>query len=83
MTFSLVNEFSIGEEARSRETSIIKVMTIVLRFLFGVIFAGVVALWSGMPFLLNFIFVIGVGIVAAVWGDKFLLGFMSVMRYLS
>jgi hypothetical protein len=57
-------------------------MTILLRFLFGVVLAGGLAVWSGMPFLLIVIFIVATGIVAAVWGDKFLLGLMSMLRYL-
>ena len=57
-------------------------LTVLLRFLFGVVLAGGVALWGGIPFPIGFIFVVSVGIIAAIWGDKFLLGFMSLMRYL-
>ena len=56
-------------------------LTIVLRFIFGLILAGGVALWAHIDFPANLIFVVGVGTLAAVWGDKFLLGFMSLMRY--
>ena len=58
------------------------IMTIVLRFLFGVVLAGGLLVWSGMPFLVNVIFIVATGIVAALWGDKFLLGLMSLMRYM-
>jgi hypothetical protein len=54
-------------------------VTILLRFIFGAILAAGVALWGGIPFPL--IFVLIVGIMAGVWGDKFILGFMSLMRY--
>jgi len=58
-------------------------MTIFLRFTFGVILAGgLVVMRGGMPLLVEVIFVVGVGLIAAIWGDKFLLGFMSLMRYL-
>ena len=57
-------------------------MTILLRFIFGIILAGGLALWGGIPFPGGVIFVVCVGIMAAVWGDKFLLGFMSLMRHL-
>jgi hypothetical protein len=57
-------------------------VAIVLRFLFGVVLAGGVALWGGIPFPINILFVITVGTMAGVWGDKFILGFMSLMRYL-
>ena len=58
-------------------------MTIFLRFAFGVILAGgLVMMRGGMPLLVEVILVVGVGIIAAIWGDKFILGFMSLMRYL-
>lgn len=56
-------------------------MTIILRFIFGVVLAGGLSLWGGIPFPINILFVITVGTMAAVWGDKFILGFMSLMRY--
>ena len=56
-------------------------LTIVLRFLFGVILAGGLLIWVGLPFPLEIIFVLSMGSIAAVWGDKFILGFMSFMRY--
>lgn len=56
-------------------------VTILLRFIFGVVLAGSLVLWGGIPFLASVISVVSVGIIAAVWGDKFLLWFMSVMRY--
>jgi hypothetical protein len=58
------------------------IVTVLLRFIFGVVLAGSVALLGGIHGLAGVIFTLAVGIVAAVWGDKFLLGFMSVMRYL-
>jgi len=56
--------------------------TTLLRFIFGVILAGGLALWGGMLSPLGVILVAAAGVAAALWGDKFLLGFMSVMRYL-
>ena len=56
-------------------------MTILLRFVFGVILAAALALWAGLPFPMEIIFVFSVGTMAAVWGDRFILGFMSLMRY--
>jgi hypothetical protein len=53
-----------------------------LRFIFGAVLAGGLVLWGGIPLTLGVIFVVAVGIIAAMWGDKFLLGFMSLMRYL-
>jgi hypothetical protein len=57
------------------------IVTIVLRFIFGVVLAGGLALWGGMDFPTNLIFALGAGTAAGIWGDKFLLGFMSLMRY--
>ena len=58
-------------------------MTIVLRFVFGVILAGGLMVFVGLPFPLEIIFVLSVGLMAGIWGDKFILGFMSLMRYFS
>jgi hypothetical protein len=58
------------------------ILTIILRFIFGAVLAGGVALLGGIPFPLNIMFVLSAGTMAGVWGDKFLLGFMSLMRYL-
>ncbi len=57
-------------------------MTLLLRFIFGAVLAGGLVLWGGIPHTLGVVFVVAVGIIALTWGDKFLLGFMSVMRYL-
>jgi hypothetical protein len=56
--------------------------TILLRFIFGVILAGGLALWGGVPPPWGLALAAAVGVAAAVWGDKFLLGFMSWLRYL-
>jgi len=56
-------------------------LTIVLRFLFGVILAGGLSFWAGIGFAVDIVFVLSVGIMAGIWGDKFILGFMSLMRY--
>jgi hypothetical protein len=57
-------------------------VTILLRFIFGVILAAALVIWLGLPFPLEIIFVLSVGTLAGIWGDKFLMGFMSLMRYL-
>jgi hypothetical protein len=57
-------------------------MTLLLRFIFGAFLAGGIVLWGWMPIAFGIPFVLAVGIIAAIWGDKFLLGFMSLMRYL-
>jgi len=56
-------------------------MTILLRFIFGAILAAAVLVFGGLPFVMNIILVLSVGLIAAIWGDKFILGFMSLMRY--
>ena len=56
-------------------------LTIILRFLFGFILAGGLALWAQLGVPTNLILALGVGTCAAIWGDKFILGFMSLMRY--
>ena len=57
-------------------------VTILLRFIVGVVLAGAITIPLGFSFPLSIIFILTVGAVAAVWGDKFILGFMSLMRYL-
>ena len=54
-------------------------VTLVLRFIFGFILAFGLAMWGHIPF--PPIFALIVGTLAAIWGDKFILGFMSLMRY--
>jgi hypothetical protein len=58
-------------------------VTILLRVIFGVILAGGLAMWAGIGFPVDLVFVMSVGIMAAIWGDRFILGFMSLMRYFS
>ena len=57
-------------------------MTILLRFIFGVILAAPLLVLVGLPFVIDIILVLSVGVIAAIWGDKFILGFMSLMKYL-
>jgi hypothetical protein len=57
-------------------------LTVILRFIFGFILAGGLALWGHLDFPANVILALGVGTAAAIWGDKFILGFMSLFRYL-
>ncbi len=54
---------------------------IVMRFIVGVALAGGLALWGGVPSPWGLTLAVVVGGAAAAWGDKFLLGFMSAMRY--
>jgi len=60
---------------------IMSILTIVLRVVFGVILAGGLSLWAGVGFPIDLVFVMSVGVIAAIWGDKFILGFMSLMRF--
>ena len=57
-------------------------VTLLLRFMFGTALAGTVVVLGGIPFPAGVISVVLVGIAAVIWGDKFLLWFMSAMRYL-
>ena len=57
-------------------------MTLLLRFIFGAVLAGSLVVWGHFPLILGIILVVAVGIIAMIWGDKFLLGFMSLMRYM-
>ena len=66
----------------SRGNVIMSPLTIVLRFTFGIVLASVLIVPLGLGFVGSIILVLGVGTVAALWGDKFIVGFMSVMRYL-
>ena len=56
-------------------------ITLLLRIIFGVILAGSIMILVGLPFPIDLIFVLSVGIMCALWGDKFILGFMSLMRF--
>ncbi|HZI48782.1 MAG TPA: hypothetical protein VFD75_13370 [Pyrinomonadaceae bacterium] len=56
-------------------------MTILLRFIFGFILGGGLALWLLMSFPEILVLAIGVGTLSSIWGDKFILGFMSLLRY--
>jgi hypothetical protein len=56
-------------------------VTILLRFIFGAILATGLMLWIQLSFPFNIIMVFVVATMAGVWGDRFILGFMSLMRY--
>jgi len=60
---------------------VVSPITIILRFIFGGILAGGLALWWQLSFPINVVFALIVATIAAIWGDKFILGFMSFMRY--
>jgi len=56
-------------------------VTILLRFIFGVVLAGAITIPLGLSLPVTIIFVLTVGTAASVLGDKFILGFMWLMRY--
>ena len=56
-------------------------ITILLRFIIGVVLAAVVLIPLGLSLILSVIFILTVGTVAAIWGDKFIMRFMSLMGY--
>jgi len=57
-------------------------MTVVLRFILGEMLTGPFLLFGGLGLPLNIIIAVVVGVLSAVWGDRFLLGIMSLTRYL-
>jgi hypothetical protein len=58
-------------------------VTILLRFIIGVIFAAAVLVpFGGLSFLITLLLVLGVGTAAAIWGDEFILGVAWLMRFL-
>jgi hypothetical protein len=56
-------------------------MTILLRFMAGAVLALSVAAYAGLDFPFIVVFVLAVGTVAAIWGDRFILGFLSVIKH--
>jgi hypothetical protein len=56
-------------------------MTILLRFIFGAFLAAAIAVFTGLDFPVIVVFVITVATFAAIWGDRFILGFMSMIKY--
>jgi hypothetical protein len=55
--------------------------TILMRFVLGVVLAGGLALWGGVASPWGLALAVVIGVAAAAWGDKFLVGFLAVMRY--
>jgi hypothetical protein len=57
-----------------------------IRFLFGavigVVFVACLAIWNLMPLWLGLVLPPTVGGLAVVFGDRFLVGFMRVFRWL-
>lgn len=61
-------------------------LTIVLRFLFGAIVGGVLvaflAIWGLVPLWLGVALPVVSGLISSLFGDRFLVGFMRVFRWL-
>jgi len=76
-----MNDGIFGTEFNAHREDVMSPMTILLRVIIGVILAGGLAMWAGIGFPVDLVFVMSVGIMAAIWGDKFILGFMSLMRF--
>jgi hypothetical protein len=57
-------------------------LTILLRFILGIILGACLALASNISLPINIILMLSLGTAAAIWGDKLILGIMSLMRYL-
>jgi len=57
-------------------------MEAVLRFLMVAIIATGFAIWSGLSLVPGAILTLSVGFAAAIWGDRVLVGFVSVIRHL-
>jgi hypothetical protein len=57
-------------------------MEAVLRFLAVTIITASFAIWDGLPLVLSAILTLSIGLAAAVWGDKVIVGFVSVVRHL-
>jgi len=56
-------------------------MEAMLRVLVAVILAAGFSIWSGLPLVLSAILTLSVGFAAALWGDKVLVSFVSVLRH--
>ena len=56
-------------------------MEAMLRALVAVILATSFAIWGGLPLVLSAILTLSVGFAAALWGDKVLVRFVSVLRH--
>lgn len=61
-------------------------VTIVLRFVFGVVVGGILvaffAIWVVVPLWLGVALPVVSELLAALFGDRFLVGFMRVFRWL-
>jgi hypothetical protein len=62
------------------------IVVILLRFLFGIILAGILAFFFivclGIPVKVLGVFVLVIGILSASFGDKFLIWFMGIFKFL-
>ena len=62
------------------------IVVILLRFMFGIIVAGVLSLflifWFAIPIKVLVIFVLVIGILSAFLGDRFLIWFAGIFKFL-
>jgi hypothetical protein len=58
-----------------------EITAIILRFIIGVVLTASMVVSLGLPPIASITCILTVGVMAGIWGDKFLLGFMSLMRY--
>jgi hypothetical protein len=55
-------------------------MTLLIRFLIGLILGGAFVIWGGMPLMMGMLLAVGIGILVALWGDDFLAWLMRAFR---
>jgi hypothetical protein len=86
LNFKIVIKLQPKKEATAPMERSSDVVVIILRFLFGIILAGILAfafiVWVGIPLKVLGIFVLIIGILSAFIGDKFLNWFMSIFKFL-
>lgn len=56
-------------------------MEAALRFLIVAVLIASFAIWGGLPLVFSIILTLFVGAAAVIWGDKVLVGFVSVLRH--
>jgi hypothetical protein len=55
-------------------------ITLLVRFLIGLILGGAFVIWGGMPLLMGMLLAVGIGILVALWGDQFLAWLMRAFK---
>ena len=55
-------------------------MTLLIRFLIGLILGGAFVIRGGMPLIMGMLLAVGIGILVALWGDNFLVWLMRLSR---